>query len=110
MLTVIGPAVANRLWPQRNIPGLAFLTPNSDSLSRELEMILMVESGLRGGDQKAGEPGLVAVPKPYTRPNLLATLAYDEGEPEADSEPDPEDSESDPVLDNVDHSCCGVVA
>jgi len=68
----------------------------------------MVESGLRGGDQKAVEPGLVAVPKPYTRPNLpLATLAYDEGEPEADSEPDPEDSESDPVLD---HGCCGVVA
>lgn len=75
--------------------------------------MFMVESSLGGGDQKAGEPGLVAVPNPYTRPSLpLTTLAYDEGEPEAEpesSEPDLEDSESDPALDAVDPGCCGVI-
>jgi len=93
---------------------LAFLTPNCNSLSGELEkdIMLMVESSLGGGDQKAGESGLIAVPNPYTRPNLpVTTLAYDEGEPEAepDSKLDLEDSESDPALDIVDPDFCEVV-
>jgi len=95
---------------------LVFLIPDCNSLSEELgkDTMLMVESSpsLGGGDQKAGESGLVAVPNPYTCPNLpLTTLAYDEGEPEAEPESDPdlEDSESDPALDIVDPGCCGVV-
>jgi len=93
---------------------LAFLIPNCNSLSGELGKgtMLMVESDLGGGDQNAGVSGLVAVPNSYTRPNLpLTTLAYDEGEPEAEpnSEPDLDDSESDPTLDGVDPGCCGIV-
>jgi hypothetical protein len=44
--------------------GFLILTPISGSLSGELETIDMGESGLQG-DQNAGDPGLVAVPKLY---------------------------------------------
>lgn len=109
---VKGPTLTNRMW--RYLPGLANLTPSSDSLSGELEIdtIDIGESGLRGGDQKAGDTGLVAVPNSYVCRNLPpAALAYDEDEPEAepDSEPDPDDSDSDPAFEDVVHARRGVV-